>query len=194
MKRIRVTLVLVTAIFVAAFAASASANTVGTLEVNLGYVKSSTEVTPNESLGGGIAFGAGYWRNASPTVRWGVEGSWDNLGSIEYDNGTTTDNKISGSAIRINPALRVNFGSMVGPNFFAQGGAGLYSVSGKVEDSDLGDSDDSSTEFGFNLGAGVGFPVGPKTRMNVMGQYHSVATEGESTNYLAFRAGVGFGL
>jgi len=194
MKRIHVTLVLVTAIFVAAFAASASASTVGTLEVNLGYVKSSTEATPNESLGGGIAFGAGYWRNASPTVMWGVEGSWDNLGSIEYDNGTTTDNKISASAIRINPALRVNFGSMVGPNFFAQGGAGLYSVSGKVEDSVLGDADDSSTEFGFNLGAGVGFPVGPKTRMNVMGQYHSVATEGESTNYLAFRAGVGFGL
>ena len=54
--------------------------------------------------------------------------------------------------------------------------------------------DNSEGKFGFNLGAGVGFPVGPKTKMNVMGQWHSVSTEGESTDYLEFKAGVGFGL
>jgi outer membrane protein with beta-barrel domain len=194
MKRIHLTLVLATVFCVAGFAAQANAGPVGTLEFNLGYAKSSTEVMPDESMGGGLAFGAGYWRSASPSVQWGVEASYDNLGSVEYDNGNTTDNTISSSLVRVTPALRMNFGSMVGPNFFAQGGAGLYNVSANVEDSVFGNVDDSSSEFGFNLGAGVGFPVGPKTRMNVQGQYHSVATEGESTNYLAFRAGIGIGL
>lgn len=194
MKRIHLTLVLATVFCVAGFAAQANAGPVGTVEFNLGYAKSSTEVLPDESMGGGLAFGAGYWRSASPTVQWGVEASYDNFGSVEYDNGDTPDNTISGSTFRVSPGLRMNFGSMVGPNFFAQGGVGLYNVSAKIEDSLLGEADDSSSEFGFNLGAGVGFPVGPKTRMNIQGQYHSVATEGESTNYLAFRAGVGIGL
>ena len=194
MKRIHLTLVLASVLCVAGFAAQANAGPVGTLEFNLGYAKSSTEVMPDESMGGGLAFGAGYWRSASPTVQWGVEASYDNLGSVEYDNGNTTDNTISGSLVRVTPALRMNFGSMVGPNFFAQGGAGIYSVAADVEDSIFGDLSESNSEFGFNLGAGVGFPVGPKTRMNIQGQYHSVATEGESTNYLAFRAGIGIGL
>jgi opacity protein-like surface antigen len=194
MKRIHLTLVLVTVFCVAGFAAQANAGPVGTLEFNLGYAKSSTEVIPDESMGGGLAFGAGYWRSASPSVQWGVEASYDNLGSVEYDNGDTPDNTVSGSLFRVTPALRMNFGSMVGPNFFAQGGAGIYNVSADVEDSIFGEDSQSNSEFGFNLGAGVGFPVGPSTRMNVQGQYHSVATEGESTNYLAFRAGIGIGL
>jgi len=115
--------------------------------------------------------------------------SWDNLGSVDIPNGS-----ISAKALRFNPALRANFGSQTGPSFFAQGGAGIYSMSSKVEDSVNGDSDASDSNFGFNLGAGMGFPVGPKTKMNFLAQYHSVSTEGESTNYLEFKAGVGFGL
>jgi hypothetical protein len=195
MKRIHLSLVLVALFCVAAFGSAAFAGPVGTMEVNAGYAKSSTDVTGNdESFGGGIAFGAAYWRSASPTVMWGAEVSYDNLGSVDYDNGVTTDNSVSGSVFRINPAIRANFGSMVGPNFFAQGGAGYYNVSANIEDSVAGNLDESEGKFGYNLGAGVGFPVGPKTRMNVMGQWHSVATEGESTNYLEFKAGVGFGL
>jgi len=204
MKRIHLTLVLVTAVFVAGVAARANAGPIGTLEVNLGYVKSSDEVTVDgESLGGGIGFGASYWRGASPMVSWGAEVSMDNLGKVEasyVDPFTleTVNEELSAKMIRITPAIRVNFGSMVGPNFFAQGGAGLYNVSADYRYQDTSgasfEADDSSSEFGFNLGAGVGFPVGPKTRMNVQGQYHSVATEGESTSYLAVRAGIGFGL
>ena len=83
MKRIHLTLVLVTVIFVAAFASAAVANTVGKMEINAGYAKSSNGIPAanDESMGGGIAFGAAYWRNASPTVQWGAEASWDGLGS-----------------------------------------------------------------------------------------------------------------
>ncbi len=82
MKRIHLTLVLVTVFCVAAFASAAVAGPVGTMEINAGYAKSSTDVTGNdESMGGGISFGAAYWRSASPTVQWGAEVSYDNLGS-----------------------------------------------------------------------------------------------------------------
>lgn len=177
------------------FAAYASADTVGSMEVNLGYAKSSNEVTPtNDAMGGGLGFGAAYWRPASQSISWGAEVSYDNLGTANYDNGNTTDNAISSKVFRVEPAMRYSFGAPAGPNFFAQGGAGYYSVSSKIDDSVLGTADDSQGKFGYMLGAGVGFPVGPKTKMNVQGQYHSVSTEGESLNYLAFRAGVGFSL
>jgi len=194
MKRIHLTLVLVTVFFVAAFASAASANTVGSMEINAGYAKSSTDVTGNnESMGGGIAFGAGYWRNASPTVQWGAEASWDNLGNLDYGT-APTNGTVKASIIRINPALRANFGSKTGPSFFAQGGAGLYSMSFKDEPAGGTETKTTQSKFGFNLGAGVGFPVGPKTNMNFLGQYHSISTEGQSTNYIEFKAGVGFGL
>lgn len=198
MKRIHLALVLATAVVGLAFASFASASPVpsmGTVELNAGYSKSSNDVTGNdESLGGGITFGAGYWRSASPSISWGAELGFDNLGKAEYDNGTTTNNEISSKAFRVNPAVRFNFGAGVGPSFYAQGGAGLYNVSAKVDDSVLGTADDSQSKFGFNVGAGVSFPVGPKSRMNFTGLYHSVSTEGTSLNYMQFRAGIGFGL
>jgi Outer membrane protein beta-barrel domain len=195
MKRIHLTLVLLTVFFVAAFATAASANTAGSMEINAGYAKSSTDVTGNnESMGGGIAFGAGYWRNASPTVQWGAEASWDNLGSVDYTLPGPVTGTLKSNIIRINPALRANFGSKTGPSFFAQGGAGLYSMSFKDQPNGGAEVKDTQSKFGFNLGAGVGFPVGPKTNMNFLGQYHSISTEGQSTNYIEFKAGVGFGL
>ena len=194
MKRIQVALVFA-AVLVLAFASFASAKPgTGTVELNAGYSKSSNEVTGTESLGGGITFGAGYWRNASPQLSWGLEAGFDNLGSANYDNGNTPDNEISSSAFRVNPALRFNFGQSMGPSFYAQGGAGLYNVSMDIKDSVLGDASDSQSKFGFNVGAGVSFPVSPKSRASLTGLYHSVSTEGESLNYLQFRAGIGFNL
>jgi len=40
----------------------------------------------------------------------------------------------------------------------------------------------------------VNFPVAPTTKMNVGVQYHTISTEGSSTNYVDFRAGIGFNL
>jgi len=193
MKRI-LALVLGT-IFIAAFAATAGATeTVGTLELNLGYAKSSNDVTVNnESMGGGIAFGAGYWRGASPKMSWGAEISYDNLGSVDYTDAISSST-VSGSVFRVTPEIRMNFGSPVSTNFYLQGGAGLYSVSYNVEDTVSGKVSDSQSVFGYNVGAGVGFPVAPTTKMNFTATYNSASTDVESTNYLAFRAGVGFNL
>jgi opacity protein-like surface antigen len=204
MNRIHMALVLATAVVGLAIAPFASASPVpsaGTVELNAGYSKSSRDMTTGldvagggESMGGGLSFGAGYWRSASPSISWGVEAGIDNLGTAEYDNGNTTDNEVSSSAFRVNPAIRFNFGAGVGPSFYAQGGAGLYNVSFKNEDSISSLPDQSDSKLGFNVGAGVSFPVGQKSRMNFTGLYHSVSTEGESLNYMQFRAGIGFGL
>jgi opacity protein-like surface antigen len=201
MKRI---LVLSLVVFgVVAFAATAGAqNLLGTLEVNGGYAKSSAGVTTTgDALGGGVTFGAAYWRPISPQVSWGAEISYDNMGTAsETEPITSLDLKYSGHAFRVNPGLRLNFGAPVGPSFFAQAGAGLYSVSYKVETSGIS-ADVSQSKVGFNMGAGVGFPVGPKTKLNFSGNYHIVSAVEENgvkasdnSNYLQFRAGVAFGI
>lgn len=206
MKRIHMALVLTMVLAVAAVVPMASASPVGlgTVELNAGYAKSSAEVTTSgDSWGGGVTFGAAYWRPMSPSVSWGAEMSLDNLGNVTetYVEPVTLANvteERSAKAFRINPAIRFNFGAPVGPSFFAQGGVGLYSLSAKYSYSDdqgnSGSLDGSDSKVGFNLGAGVGFPVGPKTKLNFQGNYHTVSTEGSSTNYLQFRAGIGFGL
>jgi len=188
-----------------AFAPIALAGPVGTMELNLGYAKSSTELgSSTESLGGGVGFGASYWRGVSPTVSWGGEVSVDNLGSADYTGvdafATAYTENFKTNIVRITPAVRVNFGSLVGPSFYAQGGAGLYKVSWKYRYEDVAQvvtADDSSTKFGMNLGAGVGFPVAPTTRMNFSASYHIVPGNDVNmtdTNNLQLRAGIGFNL
>ncbi len=186
---------------VVTFAATASAqNMLGTLELNGEYAKSSTEIgTTTDTMGGGIGFGAAYWRGISPQISWGAEVGYDNLGSVSQTSTDpvtlqTSTTKFSSTVFRVNPAIRYNFSAGAGPNFYAQGGAGLYSVSGKVEDTVAGSSDSSQSKLGLNFGAGVGFPMGPKTRLHLQGNYHTVSTDGSSTNYISFVAGVGFGL
>ncbi len=191
--------VVVSTVLLFAFAATAGAVPgVGTLEVYGGYAKSSTEVAAplsTESLSGGLSFGAGYYRNLAPTTQWGIEASYDNLGSLDWNDILGSTYTGSTSIFRVSPQFRMNFGAPVGPSFFAQGGVGYYSVAASVEESLSGISlDTSEGKFGFNLGAGVGFPVGPKTKLNFSGNYHSVSTDVENTNYVNFRAGLAFGL
>ena len=182
-----------------ALAPLAFASPVGTLELNAGYNKNSQEVVPNgDAMGGGIGFGASYWKGASPSVSWGGEVSYDNLGTANVNDGTPNTNyDVSGHVFRVNPAVRYTFGPGVGTSFYAQGGAGLYSVSGKREGTIatvLENTSFSQSKIGFNFGAGVNFPVAPTTKMNLGLQYHTVSTDGQSTNYVNFRAGIGFNL
>ena len=178
----------------AAATAGASPSSPGTVELNVGYAKSSEDMGGGETMGGGIAFGAAYWMHPSPQLSWGPEVSFDNMGSLEYDNGFTANNEISMSVIRVHPTLRYTFTKGVGTQFFGQTGAGLYSVGAEIDDSVLGNESESESKFGFNLGAGIDFPLSPKSRMNVTGIFHNVSTEGQSLNYLQFRAGIGFNL
>lgn len=196
MNRIRLLLAFGTILVAMAIAPLAQASSgMGTLELNAGYAKSSDDQTGNDDkLGGGLSFGGAFWRNVSPMFTLGLDVSYDDLGKIEYNNGNTANNKVSAHILRVNPALRVNFGQGTGANFYAQGGAGLYNVTVKLDDSIFGSLANTDGKFGFNIGAGAGFPVGEKARLNFTGLYHSVATDGENTTYLGFKAGIGFGI
>jgi hypothetical protein len=183
---------------VTAFAAAASATpSVGTLEISGGFAKSSLEAASplsTDSPKGGLTFGAGYFRSIAPKTSWGMEVSYDNLGSMDYVNGANSHTTTM-HMVRVSPELRMNFGAPVGPSFCAQVGGGYYSVSMKDEDTTASTNVTASDgKFGFNVGAGMGFPVGPKTKLNIMGNYHSVSTSGTSTNYMNVRAGVGVSL
>ncbi len=116
------------------------------------------------------------------------------MGNIKYDNGITTNNEASAHILRINPALRFNFGRGVGPNFYAQVGAGFYNVTAKLDDSFFGTLQNTDAKFGFNGGAGVTMPVGEKARLNFNGLYHNVTMNPNNLNYLQFRVGVGLGI
>ena len=196
MKRTHVSLVLLTALVVAAIAPAASAAVLGTVEVNAGYSKdaNSGSYVSDGTLGGGMAFGAGYYRSLAPMLNWGIEVALDNLGSADFSDPFFGNGQVSAKAFRINPALRINFGAPVGPSLFAQVGGGLYNVKGDVRFDGGGSVDGSDSKFGANVGAGVGFPIAPKTRMSLFGQYHTVATDGESTMYLAVKAGLGINI
>jgi len=198
MNRTRFALVSFSFVLVMAFAAAAWATpSAGTFEINGSYSKSSTEVASpitTDTPSGGIGFGAGYFRSIAPKTSWGIEVGYENLGGVDYTSGTD-NHTTSVNMIRATPEFRMNFGAPVGPSFFAQAGAGYYGVHLKDENKTLAtDATLSKGKFGFNFGAGVGFPMGPKTKLNIMGNYHSVSTEGTSTNYMGLRAGLALSL
>ena len=127
-------------------------------------------------------------------LNWGIEVGMDNLGSSDFNDPLFGSGQVSAKAFRINPALRINLGAPVGPSIFMQVAGGLYNVKGEVKFDSGGSVNGSDTKFGANVGAGVGFPIAPKTRMSLLGQYHTVATDGTSTNYFAVKAGLGFSI
>jgi len=168
----------------------------GTLEVNAGFSKDDNygSQISNGTLDGGVAFGAGYYWSFAPKLNWGVEVALEDLGSAAFSNPLSGGGQVSTKAFRINPALRIELSPPAGPSFFGQIGAGLYNVHREIQLDAGGSTDGSDTKFGGNLGAGVSFPVAPRVRMNLLGQYHTVATDGESTMYLAVKAGLGINI
>ena len=196
MKRTHWSLMLLMPLFVATITPAAGAAVLGTLEVNAGYSKdaNSGSYVSDGTLGGGAAFGAGYYRALVPMLNWGIEVALDNLGSASFSDPLFGNGSVSAKAFRVNPALRINLGAPVGPSVFGQVGAGLYNVKGDVKFDAGGSTNGSNSKFGVNVGGGVGFPVGPKTRMNLIGQYHTVSTDGEKTNYFSIKAGLGISI
>ncbi len=189
-------LALVTMLLVAALAPVASASAPGMLEVNAGFSKDENygSYSPNGTLGGGVAFGAGYYWSFAPMLNWGVDVALESLGSSDYSNPLLGNGQVSAKAFRINPALRINLGPPSGPSLFGQVGAGLYNVKSEIKFDAGGSADESNTKFGANFAAGVSFPVAPRARMILFGQGHTVATDEASTLYFGAKAGLGISL
>jgi hypothetical protein len=183
-------------LLVAAIAPAASAGGQGVVELNGGFSKDNNygSYNPIGTLGGSAAFGAGYYRVLAPTLDWGVDVALEDLGSADFSSPVMGDGRMSAKVFRINPALRILIGPQVGPSLFVQAGAGLYNVTREIQLDAGGTSSGSDTKFGANFGGGVAFPVGPRVRMSLYGQGHTVATDEATTLYFAFKAGLGLSI
>ncbi len=192
---------------VAAPAAAIAESGPGSMEISAGYARCSSPIgVSDETMGGSVSLGMSYWHPISSIISLGGEFSMDDLGSAVTDTydlvtSTTFHEEFSAHVLRLNPALRVNLGATMGPSFFAQGGAGWYRITWDYSvDNALiqAHSGDSSTELGFSVGAGLGYPVGHATRMTIVGTYHIVPANSlnnmDNTNNAQIRVGLGFEL
>lgn len=71
---------------------------------------------------------------------------------------------------------------MEGSSFAPWLQAGFAAYNGKVDGVTGGD--DSSTDMGFNVGAGLGFWSSPTMSMGVLGLFHNVMTDPDSQQYI----------
>jgi opacity protein-like surface antigen len=65
---------------------------------------------------------------------------------------------------------------------YLAGGLGVYNTKFKVEKSQYINGDDSSSDFGYNLGGGINWLVSPMYMVGVGAAYHSIQTEDSATN------------
>jgi len=104
-------------------------------------------------------------------------------GKDEFETALGVD-KITGTFIQFGGHVKWMFpmeGSSIAP--WLQGGVAAYNGKVEVEGSGVS-ADDSSTDMGINVGAGLGFWSSPSMSVGVLGLFHNVMTEDESTQYI----------
>jgi len=82
-------------------------------------------------------------------------------------------------------------GSKVSP--YVTAGGGIYSVKSKVETSGVS-ADETANKFGGSGGVGVMFKASGNVNVGAEGTYHTIATEGSSTNFFGVQAVVSVGM
>jgi hypothetical protein len=126
----------------------------------------------------GFRVGAGLeLRPAFSPVGLRFDGAFDRMG-FDGGGGNLSIWSVTGNAV-LSP--------MASPLYFI-GGIGFYSTDVNVDDIDI---DDTETDFGFNLGAGLSLPLTGFSTF-VEARWHSINTEGESTQYIPIVFGIRF--
>ena len=82
-------------------------------------------------------------------------------------------------------------GSSVSP--YVVGGAGMYSGKADITPNDPLISESSETKFGGRIGLGANFAAGEKAKIGIESNFHHIATDISSTQYISVTAGVSFG-
>jgi hypothetical protein len=126
----------------------------------------------------GFRVGAGLeLRPAFSPVGLRFDGAFDRMG-FEGGGGNLSIWSVTGNAV-VSP--------MASPLYFI-GGIGFYSTDVNVDDLDI---DDTETDFGFNLGAGLSLPLTGFSTF-IEARWHSINTEGESSQYIPIVFGIRF--
>ena len=126
----------------------------------------------------GFRVGAGLeLRPAFSPVGLRFDGAFDRMG-FEGGGGNLSIWSVTGNAV-LSP--------MASPLYFI-GGIGFYSTDVNIDDIDI---DDTETDFGFNLGAGLSLPLTGFSTF-IEARWHSINTEGESSQYIPIVFGIRF--
>ena len=152
-------------------------------------------------LAGGVTLPMGEFGDFFGTGWQGLGGVMFGLGSVPFAirvDGFYGQN--GGDEDVVGPDVKAKFfGGMAGGQFAfgAEGSSVKPYILGQVgmvnsKVSGPGGSTDGETDFAFGGGAGVGFGLGSMAAF-VEGQFVSIMTEGESSNYIAARFGIRFG-
>jgi opacity protein-like surface antigen len=72
-------------------------------------------------------------------------------------------------------------------------GLGAYSSKAKLEATGV-DEEETSTDFGFNVGGGVNFEVSPMYAVGINAAFHQIQTEEEATNLITVGVNLLFGV
>jgi len=100
---------------------------------------------------------------------------------------------VSLSAIQFTPHGKFFFSTSGDFMPYAKLGVGFYNTKAKIEAAS-GESDDSNTDLGFNLGVGGMFKASDKMAYGVELLYHSIMTEDESSNLFTIGGVLTFGV
>lgn len=144
--------------------------------VMLGYAMPGDDV--GDIVDGGVAFGLdfdGYKINDM----WSVGGSFlYTTGSGDYTLlGTTVDMDVTtwGLTPYAKYSKEVDLGGKKA-TAFALAGLGLYGVTAEASSGGVS-SEESDSEFGFNLGGGLMYPINDKMQVGADVRYHIVASD-----------------
>ena len=78
---------------------------------------------------------------------------------------------------------------------YLKGGAGAYNFTAKLEDAGPGiDFDESETNFGFNIGAGLNWMASPTMGWGLSGTYHSIQEDSNPVNFFTINLNLMFGM
>lgn len=112
------------------------------------------------------------------------------------DDVTPPGGDLSFSAIQAGGHFLYMFHSE-GSNFhpWLKGGAGIYNFSAKLEGAGPAfDFDESESEMGFNVGGGINLSTSPTMSYGLGAAYHSIQTEGNSTDMFTINLNLMFGV
>jgi opacity protein-like surface antigen len=140
--------------------------------------------TGEGSPDGSFAARANLLYQATPVIGVGGELGYHKFGSEDVDFGGGPV-EVSSSMWQFTPTVKAQ--SITGSiRPYGIGGLGMYSFRVSVDG-----TSESDTNFGFNLGGGAEFGTGPTT-FGVEARWHSISTEGESTDMISFMGGINF--
>jgi opacity protein-like surface antigen len=168
----------------------------------VGSAQTSTPITFQPSLYAGVALPTGdnsNFLNSGFTIgggldlhtmtaplSWRAEVSYTRFGV--QDNGFGVNEHLSDVSGRANAVLSV---PGMGLSPYLIGGIGAYNVTDTQSDPQFGNTSTSETDFGWNIGAGIDFPIGEIAgRLEV--RYHSINMGGGNLTYVPITFGIRF--